>query len=257
MKADQTNATDQKDIVVFSIVKASVCSECATELGQGSLLRMQGEHPFCLGCADLGHLLFLPRGDVALTRRSRKYSSLSAIVVRFSRARGRYERQGVLVEQAALERAEGECLTDEDGRRAARERAAAYRERVDARYVEEFAGQVHRHFPGCPREEAAAIAMHACEKYSGRIGRSASAKDFDESAVELAVKAHVRHVHTPYDRLLAKGWDRDIARAEIVVAVTEVLERWRQGPQNRAAPPNPALQADEQLGRSAPLSAHR
>lgn len=257
MTADQRNPGGQQDLVVFSIVKASVCSECATELAQGSLLRMQGEHPFCLACADLGHLVFLPRGDVALTRRSRKYSSLSAVVVRFSRARGRYERQGVLVERAALERAESECLTDEDARRAARERAAVYREKVDSKYVEEFAGQVHRHFPGCPREEATAIAMHACEKYSGRIGRSASAKDFDESAVELAVKAHVRHVHTQYDRLLARGWERDIARAEIVGAVAEVVERWRQAPHNREQPPNPALQTDEQLGRSAPSSARR
>src|SRR5206468_12104016 len=65
------------------------------------------------------HLVFLPRGDIALTQRSRKYSGLSAVVVRFSRSRRRYERQGLLVELAALERGEKECLSDEEKRRVA------------------------------------------------------------------------------------------------------------------------------------------
>jgi hypothetical protein len=34
------------------------------------------------------------------------------VVVRFSRARKRYERQGILVEEAALEQAEAQCLDD-------------------------------------------------------------------------------------------------------------------------------------------------
>jgi len=38
--------------------------------------------------------------------------------VRFSRARRRYERQGVLVDEAALARAEAECLSDADARAA-------------------------------------------------------------------------------------------------------------------------------------------
>jgi len=65
-----------------------------------------------MSCADLDHLVFLARGDAALTLRARKHSGLSAVVVRFSRARKRYERQGVLVEEAALDQAEAECLAD-------------------------------------------------------------------------------------------------------------------------------------------------
>jgi hypothetical protein len=38
------------------------------------------------------------------------------VVVRFSRSRTRYERQGILVEEAALESAEAQCLADEDAR---------------------------------------------------------------------------------------------------------------------------------------------
>jgi hypothetical protein len=238
MKEDGEKSTGQEDVVVFSIVKAGVCSECGGELAPGDLLRLEAERPLCMGCADLAHLVFLPSGNVALTRRSRKYSSLSAVVVRFSRARGRYERQGLLVERLALERAEMECFTDEEARRVARERAAAYRQRIDAEYVDEFAGHVRRYFPGCSKDEAAAIATHACEKYTRRVGRSASAKSFDESAVTLAVRAHVRHLHTAYDLLLSRGLDRDVARAEIAGAVAEIVERWRVGPASRDAPPS-------------------
>jgi hypothetical protein len=95
--------------VVFEIVRDSACSECGAELARGSFLVMAAEQPLCLPCARLGDLEFLPAGDTALTRRSSRYSERTAVVVRFSRSRGRYERQGILVEQSALEKAEQEC----------------------------------------------------------------------------------------------------------------------------------------------------
>jgi hypothetical protein len=226
MKVEDSNSGAEHEVVVFSILKPSVCSDCGTELAKGSLLRLQKDRPLCLHCADLDHLVFLPAGDVALTRRSRKYSTLFAVVVRFSRSRGRYEHQGLLVEQAALERAEAECLSNEEARRLARDRRALYRERADARYIEEFSERIRRYCPACPQQEAEAVARYACEKYSGRIGRSAAAKEFDESAMELALRAHVRHTHTEYDRLLARGWERDEARAAVAAAVAGVMDRW-------------------------------
>src|SRR5437763_9949560 len=111
------------EIVVFSVLRDSKCAECAEELWKGSLLRIEAERPLCRTCADLAHLEYLPRGNVALTRRARKYSTLSAVVVRFSRSRGRYERQGILVEAAALQKAEEECLADAERREVQRERA--------------------------------------------------------------------------------------------------------------------------------------
>src|SRR6202047_3391035 len=95
-----------KDLVVFDILRESKCAECLHELWKGDFLFMDGRRPLCLRCADLDHLVYLPRGDTALTRRARKHSALSAVVVRFSRSRGRYERQGVLIEEAALDQAE-------------------------------------------------------------------------------------------------------------------------------------------------------
>jgi hypothetical protein len=187
------------------------------------------ERPLCLRCADLDHLVFLDRGDAALTRRASRYSTLRAVVVRFSRSRKRYERQGVLVEEQALARAEQECLSDTDARRLARERAAERRQAHDAEYLATFAQRVGDRFPGCPVEEQRAIAEYACQKHSGRIGRSAAAKELQASAVDLAVRAHVRHVHTRYDELLASGMAREEARARVAAPVAKCLETWQRG----------------------------
>ncbi|MPZ37335.1 MAG: DUF2293 domain-containing protein [Rhizobiales bacterium] len=215
------------EIVVFSIIRESACTECGAELCKGSLLRVEGERPLCLTCADLDHLVFLPRGDTALTRRASKHSTLRAVVVRFSRARKRYERQGILVEEAALERAEQECLADAAARERARGRAAQHRDESDTLYIKEFAKRLGELFPRCPAPERQAIADHACQKHSGRVGRSAAAQSFDPKAIELAVRAHVRHGHTNYDQLLAGGMDRMEARTSVRDAVEEVILRWR------------------------------
>lgn len=157
----------------------------------------------CLSCADLDHLVYLPAGDATLSRRSRKYSTLSAVVLRWSRARKRYERQGLLVEEKALDKTEQECLEDHEVRERRRERDAERREMLDRQYVERFAERVREILPGCPSGREKEIAEHACLKYNGRIGRTAMAKDLDEEAVRLAVKAHIRHTETKYDELLA------------------------------------------------------
>lgn len=98
------------ELVVYELTSpASQCSQCQAEILKGSLLFLKQNQPLCLACADLDQLVFLPSGDAALTRRARKYSSLSAVVVRFSRARKHYERQGTLVTPDALAQAEREC----------------------------------------------------------------------------------------------------------------------------------------------------
>jgi hypothetical protein len=219
---------DRRDeLVVFSIIRDSICVDCKTELSKGRFLRVENDVPLCLSCADLDHLVFLPAGDAALTRRAVKYSKLRAMVVRFSRARKRYERQGVLVERPALERAEQECLADVDAREAARARAAERRARLDDEYVKKFEQRIGDLFPACPLPDRRSIAEHACEKYSGRVGRTAAAKEFYPDAIELAVRAHVRHQYTRYDELLGEGMDRRDARSIVGPEVDEMLQRWR------------------------------
>jgi len=219
-----------KDIVVFRIRRDSKCSECGEELLHGSLLFLKQGKALCLDCADLGHLEYLPRGDAALTRRARKHSGLSAIVLEFSRTRKQYERQGILVESEAIEKAEAECLADAGVRAARQERGVARRAELDQEYVSLFAEAIRARFPGCPTGDERKIAEHACRKYSRRVGRSAMAKRLDPEAVFLAVQAFIRHRHTDYDDLLMKGFDRADARFEVEAKVAEVLSHWREAP---------------------------
>jgi hypothetical protein len=70
------------------------------------MLMMEDGGPACLSCAGLGDLEFLPSGDALLTRRAKAGSSRYAVVVRFSKTRGRYERQGLLLEPQAVAKAQ-------------------------------------------------------------------------------------------------------------------------------------------------------
>ena len=141
-----------RDIAVFWSRRDSHCDGCDADLGRGSTIRLDGDKAFCLACADMEHLWFLPSGDTALTRRARKHSRLSAVVLQWSRSRRRYERQGVLVEPEALAQAEEECLADADLRIARRDRAAARRERWDERFTDHFAAAIRSGFAGCPED---------------------------------------------------------------------------------------------------------
>ena len=212
------------DLVVVSPLKDWTCAACGSE--DGGWLTMDDRGPLCMSCADLEHLVFLPRGDAALTRRARKHSRLSAVVVRFSRARKRYERQGVLVEETAIDQAEAECLADADARARRRERERERRAGEDVEFEHELAREIIRLFPGCPPERAERIARHTGERGSGRVGRTAGARAFDPAAVTLAVVAAVRHGDTEYDDLLMVGVDRSHARDRVHAAVNEVLELW-------------------------------
>lgn len=214
------------DLVVVSPVRDWTCSACG---GTGDLLIMDEPGPLCLTCAEMDHLVYLPAGDAALTRRAKAASRLSAVVVRFSRARKRYERQGVLVEEEALAHAERQCLADEEARARRAERAAERRARDDVELRTRFAAEISRLFPGCPPRRADAIARHAAARGSGRIGRSAVGRALETDAVELAVVASIRHQDTAYDELLMTGVARADARDRVRADVDDVLARWRRG----------------------------
>ena len=211
-------------LVVIEPVRDWSCAECA---GTGDFLRMDDAGPLCLSCADLGHLVFLPAGDAALTRRAAKASGLSAAVVRWSRSRKRYERQGVLVEEQALAIAERQCLSDEDARMRRRERDRERRASEDERFQSRLAEEIRRVFPGCPPGRATAIARHTGLRGSGRVGRSAAGRALDEDAITLAVVASIRHQDTGYDALLMSGMPRDAARDHVRDAIDRVLTAWR------------------------------
>jgi hypothetical protein len=81
----------KNELTVFISSRESRCAECGENLGRGAWILLQGDDKgaACLSCADLDHLVFLPSGDAALTRRSIKYSKLAAVVLKGNRARKR------------------------------------------------------------------------------------------------------------------------------------------------------------------------
>lgn len=188
------------DLVVVQPVKEWTCSRCGAT---GDFLFMEGEGPLCLTCAEMDHLVFLPSGDGTLSRRARKASRLSAVVVRWSRNRNRYERQGALVEAAALEQAEAAGMADGT---------------LDTRAG--LAADVERLFPGCPPDRVQAIARLA----RARSGRGTVLVD---DAIEAAVRSSVLHADTPYDELLMSGLPRDEARQRVQATVDRLTTRWR------------------------------
>jgi hypothetical protein len=215
------------DRVAIAPLKEWTCSLCG---GTGTFLVMEDAGPVCLTCADMDHLVFLPAGDGTLSRRAKKTSRLSLVVVGFSRARRRYERRGILVEEEALQRAEFECLADQEARARQRLRAAERRKVEDVDFQERFAQKIRSIFPGCPEGRADAIAGRAGARGSGRVGRSAAGRALEEEAVARAVVASVRHEDTPYDELLMAGVERFDARERVREVVERVLETWRAAP---------------------------
>jgi hypothetical protein len=212
-------------MVVVSPLKSRVCVECACG---GHFLKMDDVGPLCLSCADLDHRAYLPAGDAALTRRARKAGDLSAVVVRLSRARRRYERQGVLVEEEALEQAERECLADEEWRARRRVREQTRRAEEDSELQARAVAAILRLCPGCPRDRAEEISRHAFSRGSGRVGRTAAGRELDQEALTLAVAAAIRHVDTPYDELLMAGIDRREARVRVRPEVEQVIADWQR-----------------------------
>ncbi len=225
-------------LVVIQPIRDWSCAECGDT---DDLLMMDDVGPLCLACCDLDHLVFLPAGDAALTRRATKASSLSAVVVRWSRSRKRYERQGVLVEEPALALAEQECMSDADARMRRRERDKVRRAELDAEFQARMATQIRRMFPGCSARRAAQIAEHAGERGSGRVGRSAAGRALDEQAILLAVVASARHRDTDYDSLLMAGLARAEARERVRPAIDRLLDAWRVPGHNRRTTVTPTL----------------
>ena len=178
--------TDKSELKVFISSRESTCSECGQHLGSHAWITLAGERgALCLTCADLDHLVYLPSGDPALTRRAKKHSRLHAVVLKWSRTRKRYERQGLLVEEEGLERAESECLADAELRQARRMREAERRDVLDKEYVKHYGQEIRRCYPRMPSGLEVKIAEHACLKHSGRVGRSGQPRDSTKNRLPL------------------------------------------------------------------------
>ena len=95
-----------------------------------------------------------------------------------------------------------------------------------------MAESIRQMFPGCPPEEARAIAAQTSVRGSGRVGRTAAGRALEEEALRAAVVAAIRHRHTKYDRLLMTGIGRMDARDAVRDDIDRVLDRWLDAPRS-------------------------
>jgi len=220
---------DSDAILVFPSQCEGVCAHCSAPLDQSHFVTFKNDAIACVDCGGLENLTFLPSGNTALTRRANALSPLKYVVLKFSRARKRYERQGILARQEIIEQARQECEADEATRETKRLASAARRAKQDAAHLAAFAAKIRELYPSAPRGVEHEIATHACRKHSGRVGRAAFAKELAPESIHLAVRAHIRHHHTSYDCLLSGGADRTEARVLIAAHIEETIRPWLAG----------------------------
>lgn len=173
---------------------------------------------------------FLARGDTALTRRARRHSQLSTVVVRWSRSRMRYERQGV-VDRDGRHRAGRAGMP---GRRRVRERRgqcdALHRAAPTPGSSATSPPRSARSFPLAPPNgywsstlagRCAWRSMWAYEAVAGSAARVPAERSTRVRSGPPSI-ASARHEDTRYDELMA-GLPRSDARELVRPDIDRVL----------------------------------
>ncbi|KAK4868434.1 hypothetical protein LT330_007156 [Penicillium expansum] len=168
-----------------------------------------------------GYVL-VPKGDVYITRHCRSKTKESERIVYVVYNRTGKRTLGIRVpKEIYTEVLESAAETKES-------RANAVQVR-DARDLSKSRELLKNEFPLMPKESLKIVLEHAFLKGSGRVGRTAMISD--EKKTLLAVEAHIRHVHTPYEKLLEEGVSRKDAREQVWSTIQAVERAW-QGCEN-------------------------
>lgn len=124
---------------------------------------------------------------------------------------------------------------------------AANVDRRDNAIKEDFEKVILQEFPRLPREDLPKILEQALKKRAGKVGRTGQLSA--RKKAHLAVRAHIRHCHTPYEELL-KGTRRQKgqkakkhAREMVQGQVNELAIFWAQGRSGQGQPSRPAKTA--------------
>ena len=159
---------------------------------------------------------FVPKGDIYITanvrRRTHAAGSILYVVI------DRHEKTLGLRCPISVYEA---VLTDSLATAAARAAAVRSRDAVTERIFREAMLKL---FPNVPEVEVPKILKHTLRKRSRRVGRSGTIKL--EERVRLAVRAHIRHSHTTYDRMLKDGMDREAARRKVFSKIGQIARAW-------------------------------
>jgi hypothetical protein len=101
-----------KEPPVYSLIRVSRCYNCDARLEPGSVVKFEPgkdeREVRCRNCAKLTELEFLKSGNAKITQLAKKYSERVIVVMQWSELWKTYERIGLLVESAAIDRIEKE-----------------------------------------------------------------------------------------------------------------------------------------------------
>lgn len=179
---------------------------------------------------------FLPPGNAFVTRRVKKGPHW-VLIGTYNRRGGYTPVLGIFAPAVAIQTAKAADAASAAERSQARSSAQKQRDKAEAQYRKEFEDACMRFLDFAPmhQELAKEIAQQAtqvaCEKHSGRVGRTSLIPLADK--VSLAVRAYIRHSHTDYESSLpqSRGFlDHDVyldARKAAHADVTRFLDEHR------------------------------
>ncbi|BCR86106.1 DUF2293 domain-containing protein [Aspergillus chevalieri] len=164
--------------------------------------------------------VFVPKGDVYVTRhcRSKTRESRRVVYVVYNNAAKRT--LGLRVPADVY----SSVLHSAAATASSRANAVNLRDAKDSSRSREL---LRSQFPLMPAESLETILDHAFLKGSGRVGRTGMKSD--ERKADLAVEAHIRHMHTPYEELINAGIDRREAREAVWETVKAIKMAWEGG----------------------------
>ncbi|KAE8355953.1 hypothetical protein BDV28DRAFT_127917 [Aspergillus coremiiformis] len=164
--------------------------------------------------------VFVPKGDVYVTRNCRTTTKKSERIVYTVYDKTGKRTLGIRIPSdvyaAVLESAAATAET--------RANAIKLRDEKDLAHSRQI---LCTKFPLMPVESLEAILNHAFLKGSGRVGRTATITD--ERKADLAVEAHIRHTHTPYESMLHAGTGREEARKAVWSLIQAIKTAWEGG----------------------------
>ena len=163
-----------------------------------------------------GGYVFVPKGNVYITSNCRKQTQEAGQTV-YTVLNAKNNAVGIRVPRRIRDAVQ-------ESHEATREKRAQAVLRKDEKLEREFRDAVLAQFPGTPEESVTKIVGRAMAKRSRRVGRTGKL-DVKERAA-LAVRAHIRHVHTDYDKLMRSGVARGQARSQIHEKIDEVVLAW-------------------------------
>jgi hypothetical protein len=169
----------------------------------------------------------IPPGDPYLTRKIKELAEVVYVRMVKRKELGLSVRVGLLAPEPVVREALFEAERTRDERERKNARSQVYRKQKEEKKQREMIRRIKGIYSDMPEGEGEIIVAHAFEVGSGRVGRTTTVSE--EQKIELAVKAHIRHVHTEYDSLIAAGLDRETARDQVRDEVEGLHIKWLQG----------------------------